>query len=545
MTSAQKNMIEDFKSSAKDHLRLIENDLLDLETQSHHPDPVLIDRLFRAIHSIKGGAGFAELNHIIKITHMLETMLQKIKDRVVQPDPIYIDGLFQGFDLLKSWIDDVLKYPIQPFDSNSVVHHLSGLIHHSGDFGTIRELDIREKLFDKQLVDFGFMVAPSRMKELGSSYLYIIQYNFNELARKNIMPLDIIEELESMGKIVMTRLVNSASNLDKECLIQPLCCDILYSSLIEPNFIHEALDYYPAFIIVVQRDLSTFSTQTALNTLYSISSSEMVDSDKKLQQQPHQQDYTETVRIQVQLLDQFMTIASELITIRNQFQPYMASDEELHSIGIHLNRVTSDLQTLIMKSRMQSLETIYLKVSRLVRDLSRKFSKSIQLVTEGGNIEIDRTIIDIISDPILHIVRNCCDHGIESPKERQTFGKDEKGRLTLTTYLSSGQVTIEIQDDGRGINSEHIKKIIIQKGLITEKRINAMNRQEILQLIMLPGLTTANNIDEVSGRGIGMDIVKTSIESINGKVTVHSTLGKSTTIIITIPRNLSLISKPI
>jgi len=250
-----------------------------------------------------------------------------------------------------------------------------------------------------------------------------------------------------------------------------------------------------------------------------------------------------TIRVDVGLLDKLMNLVGELVLARNQILQYGARQEDaaFNATSQRLNLITTQLQEGVMKTRMQPIRTVWNKLPRMVRDLAAGCGKQIELEMEGADTELDRSIIEAIKDPLTHIVRNCCDHGIESPEERLRAGKPPQGRLSLRAYHEGGQVNIEISDDGRGVDPERVKTKAIQKGLVRPEQAERMSERELVNLLFLPGFSTAERVTNISGRGVGLDVVKTNIEKIGGVVDLSSRVGEGTTVRIKIPLTLAII----
>ncbi|MDT7856046.1 chemotaxis protein CheW [Rubrivirga sp. S365] len=250
-----------------------------------------------------------------------------------------------------------------------------------------------------------------------------------------------------------------------------------------------------------------------------------------------------TIRVDVDLLDGLMNLVGELVLTRNQILQYAnARDEaELLVPSQHLNLLTTELQEGVMKTRMQPIGNVWNKFPRIVRDLAVECEKEIQIEMEGADTELDKTIIEAIKDPLTHLVRNACDHGVERPAERVAAGKPAEGLLLLRAYHEGGQVNMEIVDDGGGIDPDKMKAKAVERGLISASAAEAMSAREALHLVFLPGFSTAQTVSNISGRGVGMDVVKTNIEKIGGTVDVHSRLGRGTTFRIKIPLTLAII----
>ena len=250
-----------------------------------------------------------------------------------------------------------------------------------------------------------------------------------------------------------------------------------------------------------------------------------------------------SVRIDVQLLDKLMNLVGELVLARNQIVQFsgIIQDAAMSAASQRLNLITTELQAGVMKTRMQPIRNAWAKLPRIVRDLSISCGKKIQVVMEGKDTELDKTILEAIKDPLTHIVRNSVDHGIESSDVRVKNGKPAEGTLWLRAYHEGGQVIIEIADDGGGINLDHVRQKAVEKGIVTAEQAAAMSDRESIQLILLPGFSTAVKVTNVSGRGVGMDVVKTNVEKIGGTLDIHSTMGQGTALRIKIPLTLAII----
>lgn len=250
-----------------------------------------------------------------------------------------------------------------------------------------------------------------------------------------------------------------------------------------------------------------------------------------------------TVRLDVSLLDKLMNLVGELVLVRNQILQYSPSTEDASLIAAsqRLNLITTELQAGVMKTRMQPIQNAWAKLPRVIRDVSMTCGKKVQIKMEGAETELDKTILEAIRDPLTHIVRNSVDHGIEAPEVRVAKGKPAEGTLQLRAFHEGGQVNIEISDDGGGINLERVRQKAISQNLITLDQAAAMSEREMLNLILLPGFSTAATVTNVSGRGVGMDVVKTNIDKIGGTLEIHSVLGQGTTLRIKIPLTLAIV----
>src|ERR1039457_223647 len=261
-----------------------------------------------------------------------------------------------------------------------------------------------------------------------------------------------------------------------------------------------------------------------------------------------------SIRIEQSKLDRLMRVVGELLVARGAF-PIMVQKlndgansvsmgKELKEAGANISRIADELQTSVMSIRMQPVKTVFQRFPRLVRDLARSQGKEVRLVIEGEGIELDKTILEQIGDPLVHVIRNAVDHGLERPEERQAKGKDASGQLTLRAFHEAGGVAIEITDDGRGLDAGALKRKAVEKGLLTPEAAAGMSQETAFQLVFLPGLTTAAKVTDVSGRGVGMDVVRSNVRNLQGTVEIRSKPGRGATFLIKLPTRL-MISKGI
>jgi two-component system chemotaxis sensor kinase CheA len=249
-----------------------------------------------------------------------------------------------------------------------------------------------------------------------------------------------------------------------------------------------------------------------------------------------------TLRINVALLDRLMNLAGELVLVRNQaVRVADPADAQLRQVVQRLNAVTSGVQQAVMLTRMQPVSNLFGKFPRLVRDLAKQLGKQIELTTRGTEVELDKAILESLSDPLTHLIRNCCDHGIETPAERVAAGKPPQGHVLLHAHHEGGQIRIEVRDDGRGIDPDRVRRKALGQGLKTAAELAAMSTAELQALVLLPGFSTAEQVTEVSGRGVGMDVVKTNVEHVGGSLQIESSPGGGTSVHLRLPLTLAII----
>ncbi|MGB3222101.1 MAG: chemotaxis protein CheW [Desulforhopalus sp.] len=472
-------ILQGFIEESLEHLADIENDLLAVEEGGANIDEDLVNKVFRAAHSIKGGAGFMGLTTIQDLSHAAENVLGMIRSKKLIPTPEIINVLLIAADQLQSMIEDV---------QNS------------------NEVDITSSLVPLNAIAEGTFSQPAAEQVKAPKAQAAVKTPPPETTEANSPILTIDAEDDPV-----TEVTEPESSMDQEQ---------------EEEFEEEDND----------RQEQVRSLPAVETTIESGSSA------LKAQQGPPAKAEA-SLRVHVSLLDSLMNLAGELVLSRNQLLQTIGSDDlrNAEAVGQRIDLITSELQEAIMLTRMQPIGNVFNKFPRVVRDLSKKLNKTIDLNIVGKDVELDKTIIEAINDPLTHLVRNSVDHGIETPAERKKSGKFETGLVVLKAYHEAGQVVIEISDDGKGLDGEALAASAVNKGLITGEQAQVMSDKEKVNLIFLPGFSTAKEVTDVSGRGVGMDVVKTNLDQLGGNVDIISEKGSGTTISIKLPLTLAII----
>jgi len=565
-------LTEEFVVESKEHLESIEDEFLKLESQCDSPDFDLIAKVFRAIHSVKGAAGFFGLTNINDLSHAMETLLSMMREGEIKPEAKYIDHLLVGVDFLNRMLDDLENS--NDCDISEPLGVLNLLIKNSSETAaedmetvvTVGEID--EEGGPKS---FGFEIDMMSLKHMHKPgcFLYELKYDLNNLEEEETgSPLDLVHELLALGEILDGKLSTPALDFSEDMSGLPLYYELLYSTVLDETLISHAVSLPDDCIRNISDEINNVSDQVHVEDVIDEVMHDQIELDKELDAasklvdpadtdtqkviQPDVVKETSTkastekssasIRIKLDILEELMRLAGELVLVRNQ-QLLLTEDSEpeVKSITQRLDLVTTELQESIMRTRMQPIGNVFNKVPRIIRDLSKKLGKQIELTISGNDVEMDKTILESLADPITHMIRNCCDHAIESPEDRVAAGKPEVGDISLRAYHESGHVVIEIEDNGRGLNPDGIRANAFNKGMHTEAELNAMSVKEIQGLIMQPGFSTAAEVSEVSGRGVGMDVVRSSIERLGGSVYFETTVGEGTKFILSLPLTLAII----
>lgn len=537
-----KELLNEFIIESNEHLSSMEQDLLLLEKQGPDMDCSLIDKVFRAVHSIKGSAGFLGLKKISEISHTMETILQMIRSKELIPERKMIDSLLAGIDKLHIMLNDIEKS--ENVDIQKVHDKLCSLLAKAVSPKIKAEINNSLKLFDINGKDADFEVSEFAFNRRPGNHehLYVLNYDLSEMNRKNgISPVALVKELISTGEILDSRLSSTADNLEEDLSMKALLYKVLYSTVLESDLITSAAKLPMENI----KEIMTDRTR-ALEKKEIMQNEIKIDIEEikpEAQQNNSNSNHSDTVRINVDILDKLMTLAGELVLVRNQHLMAFSNTADTTARGIsqRLDIVTTELQETIMKTRMQPMGNVFSKLPRIVRDLAQKLNKKIEIKITGDDVELDKTLLESLSDPLVHIIRNCCDHGIETAEEREKNKKKPTGSITVKAFHDEGQISIQIKDDGRGLDIEKIKEKAIKNGLKSKDDLALMSEKDIIMLITLPGFSTAEKVSDISGRGVGMDVVKTSIEKLGGTLEITSKAGTGTTITLTMPLTLAII----
>lgn len=445
--------------------------------ENNGTDKELVNAIYRTIHTMKGSAGFLGFKKLNDLTHNTENLIDMVREDKLPVTSSLIDVLFGVFDICQK----MLK-----------------CIEDNGNEGS-RDVS---KLNDKLVA---FMSKDHTSQEENSDQS--VQENqedeldsLREQVDAGVIDASVLEEFEKeMG----------ASNDDN---VVPI----------------KAPEVKVEKETIVAKEEPEVENKKAPPSETKSNKKSVADS---------------FVRVNVQALDKIMNIVGELVLNRNQIVQHsnMLNNSELNRLSQQLNVITSELQGEVMSTRMQPVGNVLNMFERLIRDLSKEFSKKIQLKLAGQETELDKTLIEAIKDPLVHIVRNACDHGLESTQEREAAGKNATGLIEIKAYNESGQVIIEINDDGKGLSREKILNKAIEKGLVQPDRASSLSDQQIFYLIFNPGFSTADKVTNISGRGVGMDVVKTNIEKKGGSVNVSSREGEGTTFKLKFPLTLAIV----
>ncbi len=534
-----------FVEESQQHLQVIEPDLLTLESSGENVDPEMVNRIFRSIHSIKGASGFFGFQNIGRLSHVMENALSLLRDGSIPLTLPFVDALLLGVDALKSMLEDIAGS--EHFDIETELSALQELVDQDAD--ARKTVTLSKKPVDIETVETvpaQFQVPQStirRLVETGQNLYAVKIYLDHDLRKQGRTPYDFINAMETNGEFIDSFLdVESVAGLT-DCLDNELAFDFLFASNLLPGTAPYALDLPKDRVTSI--DLKAVRKKEAAQHRGDSAPKGHTDTAGRTGgRQPVQAE--EKIRVGVGFLNELVNLAGELVLGRNQLLqatlPLIKSTPGLNPVLQHISRITTEMQEKIMQLRMQPLAMVFDKFQRVVRDLARKHDKEIRLVTSGGDVELDKTIIEHLSDPLTHLVRNAVDHAIESPREREKAGKPRYGTITLAAFHQGGQVHMTIADDGRGIDPDFVVEKALEKGIVDRETAAGMGPKDRIRLIFRPGFSTADKISDLSGRGVGMDVVLTNIEGMGGTADIESTAGQGAVISLVLPLTLAIVS---
>ena len=564
-------LLAEFINESREHLTTIEADLLAIEEGGADIDAELVNKVFRAAHSIKGASGYFGLTKVKELAHRAETVLDMIRSRKMAPNAEITNLLLASFDRLR----EMINHPAESAqaDIDELVLNLTGLA--SSFLPQAKKASLSETVTltpegggpPVVLSRFDY----ERARECGN-YLYSAEYDLiHDIERRGQTVLEVFHTLFAAGQIVdcevnfeaVGTLNDPIGNrlplrLVLATIFKPDDIDFLFPHtrekvklLSDPDRTREAAavrpEVRPAEIAQPPaRSEVPESRATTAPAIPPVSAPSVSATAKPVAGavSPAPASVVEdSIRVNVATLEMLMNLAGELVLGRNQLRASIAQKNArgLKAADQRINQITSELQDVVMQTRLQPIGNVFGKFPRLVRDLGASLHKDIQLEIRGKDVALDRSLIESLSDPLTHMVRNAVDHGIELPEERVRAGKGRQGTLSIDARHEAGQVVVEIVDDGRGIDPERIGKVALTKGLIAAEKLEGLTAKDKMGLIFLPGLSTNTEVSDVSGRGVGMDVVKTNLDRLGGKVEIVSALGKGTTFRIKLPLTLAII----
>ena len=503
-----KEIMEDFLIEAFELIEQIDHDLVELEANPE--DLELLNRIFRVAHTVKGSSSFLNFDVLTELTHHMEDVLNKARKGELKITPDIMDVVLESVDMMK------------------------GLLESIRDNGSDAAAGIDIKNICVRLTQISEGEAPSAAAEAPAA----------APAPEPVKEPEPAAPAEEAAPEVSDAELSKLSDSEVEAEIE---------RLLKVRKAEDQARRASKGIAPKSPEEIAPATSAAPAPAPKPAPSRERDADKKVPAASSSSAVAQeqTIRVEVKRLDHLMNLIGELVLGKNRLlkiyddveERYEGEKflEELNQVVSSLSLVTTDIQLAVMKTRMLPIAKVFNKFPRMIRDLSRDLGKQIDLEISGEETELDKSIVEEIGDPLVHIIRNSCDHGIEDPETRKAMGKPEKGLVQLKAYNEGNHIVVEIVDDGKGLDADMLKSKSIEKGIITEREADAMSEKEAFGLIFRPGFSTAAKVTNVSGRGVGMDVVKTNIEKLNGIIDIESEVGKGTVMKLKIPLTLAII----
>ena len=502
-----KEIMEDFLIEAFELIEQIDHDLVELEANPE--DLELLNRIFRVAHTVKGSSSFLNFDVLTELTHHMEDVLNKARKGELKITPDIMDIVLESVDMMK------------------------GLLESIRDNGSDAAAGIDIKNICVRLTQISEGEAPSAAAEAPAAPV-----------PEPVKEPEPVAPAEEAATEVSDAELSKLSDSEVEAEIE---------RLLKVRKAEDQARRASKGIAPKSPEEIAPATSAAPAPAARPAPSRERDADKKVPAASSSSAVAQeqTIRVEVKRLDHLMNLIGELVLGKNRLlkiyddveERYEGEKflEELNQVVSSLSLVTTDIQLAVMKTRMLPIAKVFNKFPRMIRDLSRDLGKQIDLEISGEETELDKSIVEEIGDPLVHIIRNSCDHGIEDPETRKAMGKPEKGLVQLKAYNEGNHIVVEIVDDGKGLDADMLKAKSIEKGIITEREADAMSEKEAFGLIFKPGFSTAAKVTNVSGRGVGMDVVKTNIEKLNGIIDIESEVGKGTVMKLKIPLTLAII----
>lgn len=562
--------LEIFIDETAEHIQSLSDCIMELEKEPENEDT--ISEIFRAAHSLKGMAGTMGFKRMQHLTHNMEDVFQEVRSGNVKVTSDMIDLLFQCLDAIEGYLEIIKSTSDEGTKENeSIVTGLNKYLVQAEENQSAGSDAKKEKTsgaaeveYDKKYLDINFTnaqkAALKEAEETGSILYGVTVYVQKECLLKAARAFLVFKAVEEVGRIVVydpssqdiedERFDLSFSfYLSSDASLENVLNAVKGVSEIE-TALGEAVNYEELISeSASEDDLSDGGSVPAVaeNTMAAANEDKRQTVSKgKTANKPVT---NRTVRVDIEKLDALMNQVSELIIAKNSLVSISAADngsgemqnQTFHEQIEYLERITTNLHESVMKVRMVPIESTVNKFPRMIRDLSRKLGKQMELYMTGEDTELDRTVVDQIGDPLQHLLRNSADHGLESEAVRRDRGKPVMGSINLNAFQEGNNVIIEVSDDGNGIDTEHVKNKAIERGLVSPEQAEKLTQKEIMEFLFMPSFSMANKITDVSGRGVGLDVVKSNIEALGGDVEVQSKLGEGSKFTVRLPLTLAII----
>ena len=567
-----------FIDETSGHIQSLSDNIMELEKEPDNKD--VVNEIFRAAHSLKGMAGTMGFKKMQHLTHDMENVFQEVRNDNVKVNSALIDILFKCLDAIENYLETVKATSNEGDEDNeALIKLLNDYLAGDGGGGEGGQEAAAPAETPAEGGESGGEAAASDDSANGPLY------------KKIPVDPELCEKLKGEKQ-----LYGFTIHISKECLLKAARAFLVFKAVEDFGQImafdpssgdieDEKFEFDFSFILSTESELAPI-----IEAVKTVSEIESVEADKvtaemyekkeeeaqapeaapaaaapapaaapaapaapaakagagKTNQPANKPVTSRTIRVDIEKLDALMNQVSELIIAKNSLASQSNGSGEIDSQTLHenieyLERITTNLHESVMKVRMVPIESVVAKFPRMIRDLDRKLNKPMELVMTGEDTELDRTVVDQLGDPLQHLLRNSADHGIESPEDRRAAGKPEKGTIFLNAFQEGNNVIIEVGDDGGGINTDKVRDKAVERGLVTPEEAENLTQKEIIDFLFMPSFSMAKQITDISGRGVGLDVVKSNIEALGGDVTVKSVMGEGSTFTVRLPLTLAII----
>ena len=560
-----------FIDETNGHIQALNDNIMILEKEPENKD--VINEIFRAAHSLKGMAGTMGFKKMQRLTHDMENVFQEIRNDNIKVNSNLIDILFNCLDAIEEYLETIKATSDEGDNGNeALIQQLNDYLNGGATAAPAEEaVETKDAPAKEEAASDGLShmevddVTYSKIKEAQESGLHIYEFTVHiqkDCLLKAARAFLVFKAVEDFGEILAYN--PSSQDIEDEKFDLDFSLVVASSQELQP-----IVDAIKAVSEIEGVDAKESSHEEFMQEEEPEAAPETKQEETKTEDKPAEAPKAakatktsaksakannnkpvtaRTVRVDIEKLDALMNQVSELIIAKNSLVSLSDSEQNgednnqsFHDQIEYLERITTNLHESVMKVRMVPIESVVNKFPRMIRDLSRKLNKPMELYMSGEETELDRTVVDQIGDPLQHLLRNSADHGIESPEERKKAGKPETGSIILNAFQEGNNVIIEVKDDGAGIDTEKVKEKAIERGLITPEQAENLTKKEIIDFLFMPSFSMAKKITDISGRGVGLDVVKSNIEALGGDVTVKSVKGTGTAFIVRLPLTLAII----
>jgi two-component system chemotaxis sensor kinase CheA len=550
-----------FIDESREHLQALNDNLLNLE--QNPKDIAIVHNIFRSAHTLKGMSATMGFEDIAALTHQMENVLDLLRNLKLEMDSIIFDCLFKSTDALEAMVEDIIQGGTGRADVSAIVTNLKLIVagDHLKQTAAVQEAGSKDTVPATVIDEFQYSVLDQALS-LGHQVFYVEVAVRDDCVLKAARAYMVFDFFERNGEVVKsTPSVQEIEQEKFDKVFSVYFISNISQELLEKNVANvseiESVNVVPIDIeslkMITRQNFNTTDNAAAAksavivpelaatNNTDQLAPKDVVQANAATANVPVS---NKTIRVDIERLDSLMNLFSELLIDRvrlEQLSSEIRRNDLIETVE-HMSRVSSDLQNIVLKLRMVPVDTVFNRFPRMIRDIAKSLDKKVDLIITGADTELDRTVIDEIGDPLVHLLRNAVDHGVEPITDRIAAGKNETGTIHLRAFHSGNHVFIEIEEDGRGINRDKVLKTAIKNGIVSADQASKFSDEEVYKLLFASGFSTADKITDISGRGVGLDVVKTKIHSLGGHVSIESKLGSGTKFSVQLPLTLSIIS---